>query len=102
MIDDATNQFGNGLGLGVVGFAFGAIMQAMAQSLMGPYVPGLLIAIGFFVYGMFGDARLLQDRRHWLVLGAIVIEVVVEPWVLVAGLGLLIAGWLIQNYYSAY
>jgi hypothetical protein len=100
MIDDATNQFSDGLGIGVLGFGFGAVIQALIQSMMGPYVPGFLIAVGFFMYGMYGDARLLEDRRHWLVLGAIVIEVLVEPWVLVAGVGLLIAGWIIQNHYS--
>jgi hypothetical protein len=100
MIDEATNQFGNGLGVGVMGYAFGTVAQLMVQEVTGPYFPVLLTAVGFFVYGMFGDARLLQDRKHWFVLGAMVIEILVEPWVLVAGIALLAIGWYIQNRFS--
>jgi hypothetical protein len=49
---------------------------------------------------MFGDAETLLDRRHWLVFGMMVIEIVVEPLVFVAGIGFLVVAWIIKNYYS--
>jgi hypothetical protein len=97
-IDRAISHFQKGIASTVIGFAYAAILEAVAVQYLGPYLPLFLISVAMLIWGVLSDMETLTNQDHWFVFGVIFISIFIDLDSLILSVACLVGGFLVRYY----
>ena len=86
----------------MTGFAYGFIVEVLLKAFLGSYIPVILISLALLIAGVVSDAQTLANQDRWFVIGVVFITWFVDPWTLILGIILYVAGQIVRRRYPEY